>query len=118
MKNLSHKSLPKPERDVLVKGLNFPISRRQLPIVDLITSTESAIKTNKLTSSDTEQIQLKVLATIAREKIPSSNITEEGNFRNEQGSKHRHPSIQQKEMYRNPQHIRLPHQNNLTAQRP
>ena len=41
----------------------------------MITTTESVIKTSKLTSSEARQIRLKVSATLASEKIPPSNIT-------------------------------------------
>ena len=73
-KNLFQRSLVKPERYALVKSLNFAISPRQLPIVDLITAAESAIKNNKLNSSEAEQIKLKVSANLFNAKIPPSDI--------------------------------------------
>ena len=50
VKNLSHRSLMKPKRDELAKGLNFTVS-------DFITATESAIK-NKLNSSEAKHISV------------------------------------------------------------
>ena len=38
----SDRDLALPEKGVLAKGLNFPICPQQLPVVDLITATESA----------------------------------------------------------------------------
>lgn len=48
------------EKKVLAKGLHFAISPQQLPIVDLITATETAIRINKLSQTEAEQIRIKV----------------------------------------------------------
>lgn len=75
VKNFSDWNLTEPEKRVLAKGLNFSISPQQLPIVDLITATETAIRINKLSQTEAEQIRMKVSATLSSAKVPPSNLT-------------------------------------------
>lgn len=77
VKNLSDRELTHPERGVLAKGLNFAMTPQQLPIVDLITATESAIRKNNLTETEAEQLRLKVSAALSSAKPPPSNLTTE-----------------------------------------
>ena len=48
VKNLSDRELTHTEKEVLAKGLNFAITLQEVPIVELITATESAIRKNNL----------------------------------------------------------------------
>ncbi|XP_065326070.1 uncharacterized protein LOC135932513 [Pelmatolapia mariae] len=75
VKNFSDRNLTEPEKNVLAKGLNFAIAPQQLPIVDLITATETAIRINKLSQTEAEQIRMKVSATLSSAKVPPSNLT-------------------------------------------
>ncbi|XP_047457867.1 uncharacterized protein LOC125018165, partial [Mugil cephalus] len=75
VQNLSHRELTQPENEILAKGLNFAITPEQIPVVDLITATESAIKNNKLTNTEAEQLRLEITSALASAKTPPSNIT-------------------------------------------
>ncbi|XP_038148866.1 uncharacterized protein LOC119788543, partial [Cyprinodon tularosa] len=75
VKNLSSRPLTKPEMDVLSKGLNFAIAPQEVPIVELITATESAIRNNNLAETEAEQLRMKVTATLSSAKPPPSNLT-------------------------------------------
>ena len=43
VKNLSDRQLTQTEKNILAKGLNFAVTPRQIPLVELITATERAI---------------------------------------------------------------------------
>ena len=75
VKNLSDRELTQTEKDVLAKGLNFAISPKALPVVDLITATESAIRSNRLAQPDADQLRLKVTAALSSAKLPPSNCS-------------------------------------------
>ena len=60
---------------MLAKGLNFVISPQQLPVVNIIAGTESAIMSNKLILVKAEQLKMKVSAALTRANIPPSNTT-------------------------------------------
>ena len=60
---------------MLAKGLNFAISPQQLPVVDLITATESAIRNNKISKAEAEQLLMKVKEALSSAKTPPSNLT-------------------------------------------
>ena len=78
MKNLSNRELTQPEKDVLVRWLNFAVAPEQIPVVDLITAVESAIRNNKQADTETvEQLQLNVSAAFAQPKAHPSNLTTE-----------------------------------------
>ncbi|XP_049914604.1 uncharacterized protein LOC126398968 [Epinephelus moara] len=77
IKNLSDREFTHPERGVLTKGLNFAMTSQQLPIVDLITATESAMRKNNLTGTEAEQLRLKVSAALSNAMPPPSNLTTE-----------------------------------------
>ena len=72
---LSDRDLTQSEKDVLAEGLNFAISPQQLPVVDLITATESAIRINKTSEMEAEQLHMKAKAALSGIKTPSSNLT-------------------------------------------
>ncbi|XP_056876071.1 uncharacterized protein LOC130517890 [Takifugu flavidus] len=77
VKNLSDRELTQTEEEVLSKGLNFSVTPEEVPTVELITATETAIRNNKLPEAEAEQIRLKVTAALASAKPPTSNITNE-----------------------------------------
>ena len=59
----------------MAKGLNVTISSKSLPVVDLITAPESAIRSNRLAQPDADQLRLKVTAALSSAKIPPSNCS-------------------------------------------
>lgn len=61
--------------DVLAKGQNFAIFPQNIPVVKIITATESTIRNNNLTEMETEEIRMKVTATLSCANLPSSNLT-------------------------------------------
>ncbi|TWW62451.1 LIM zinc-binding domain-containing [Takifugu flavidus] len=77
VKKLSDRELTQTEEEVLSKGLNFSVTPEEVPTVELITATETAIRNNKLPEAEAEQIRLKVTAALASAKPPTSNITNE-----------------------------------------
>ena len=74
IKNLSSRSLNQSEKNVLAKGLNFAVSPDSIPHVEIITATESAIKHNKLNTSDAAQLRTKVTSCLVNAKLPNSNL--------------------------------------------
>ena len=77
MKNLSDRQLTQTEKNILAKGLNFAITPRQIPLVELITATETAIQNNNIAEVEAEQLRTKVSACLSNAKPPASNITME-----------------------------------------
>ncbi|XP_041430610.1 LOW QUALITY PROTEIN: uncharacterized protein LOC121397622 [Xenopus laevis] len=63
--------------DVLAKGLNYAVTPQHIPVVELITATESAIKNNNLKNEEAEQLRLKVSAALSSARTPPSNFTTE-----------------------------------------
>lgn len=61
VKNFSDRNLTEPEKKVLAKGFIFAISPQQ----QLITTTETVIRINKLTQPEVEPITLKVSDTFS-----------------------------------------------------
>jgi len=72
VKNFSDRDLTQPERHVLAKVLNFAFYPQQLPVVDLIIATESAIRDDKI--SEVEELCMKVTAGLSSAKTLSSNL--------------------------------------------
>ena len=64
VKNCSDRLLNDSELSVLVKGLNFAVTPRELPIVDIVTSTESACR--KLSEGDASELRAKVVNLLSR----------------------------------------------------
>ncbi|XP_029683234.1 uncharacterized protein [Takifugu rubripes] len=77
VKNHGDRELTQTEEEVLSKGLNFSVTPEEVPTVELITATETAIRNNKLLEAEAEQFRLKVTAALASAKPPTSNITNE-----------------------------------------
>ncbi len=72
---MSDRNLTQPERDVLAKGLNVAVTPEQIPVVDLIKATESAISLRDGKLVVPEQLRLKVSAALSSAKAPPSNLT-------------------------------------------
>ena len=60
---------------MLAEGLNFAISPQRLPVVELITATKSAIRNNKISEAEAEQLSMKVTAALSSAKATPSNLT-------------------------------------------
>ncbi|XP_012811622.2 uncharacterized protein LOC105946468, partial [Xenopus tropicalis] len=75
VKNLSDRVLTQPEKDVLAKGLNYAVTPQHIPVVELITATESAINNNHIKVEEAEQLRLKVSAALSSARAPPSNLT-------------------------------------------
>ena len=56
VKNYSDRNLSDDERAVLAKGLNFAVTPTKLPVVDIITSTETAIRNAGLDQGQAETL--------------------------------------------------------------
>jgi len=57
VKNLEDGDLTQPEKDVFSKALSFAISPQQLPVVDLITATESVIRTDNISEEGRNKLR-------------------------------------------------------------
>ena len=76
VKNCSDRILADPELSILKKGLKFAITPKRLPIVDIITATESACRSLK--SGDANELRAKVVNIINKhEKIKDQNVSKE-----------------------------------------
>ncbi|XP_023821902.1 uncharacterized protein LOC111949272, partial [Oryzias latipes] len=75
IKNISDRELTQTEKEVLSKGLNFSVTPNHIPVVDLITATETAIKRNNLTGNQAEELRLKISAALSSAKPPPSNLS-------------------------------------------
>ncbi|XP_073701105.1 uncharacterized protein [Garra rufa] len=62
VKNLSDRELTGPEMEVLAKGLNFAVTPDHIPVVDMITATESAIRNNNISEEEAEEAESTFLA--------------------------------------------------------
>ncbi|XP_072038548.1 uncharacterized protein [Amphiura filiformis] len=78
VKNCSDRLLNDSELSVLVKGLNFAVTPAKLPVVDIVTSTESACR--KLPPGEAGELRAKVVNLVTRpncNKIDSNLSKEE-----------------------------------------
>lgn len=57
--------------DLLAKGLNFIISTQEISVVELITSTETFIRSNNLTEPEAEHLRIKVTVTFSNASFKS-----------------------------------------------
>lgn len=57
VKNLSDRQLTQAEKNILAKRLNFAVALWQIPLMDLITATETAIRNNNIADVEAEQPQ-------------------------------------------------------------
>ncbi|XP_068748853.1 uncharacterized protein [Montipora capricornis] len=76
VKNCSDRILSDPELSVLKKGLNFAVTPRRVPIVDIVTVTESACR--QLNNSDSINLTAKVLNLLEHnDKVKDQNVSDE-----------------------------------------
>lgn len=50
-----------------MKELNFAVTPRQIPLVELITGTESAVWNNNIMEAEAKQLRVKVLASLSNQ---------------------------------------------------
>jgi hypothetical protein len=77
VKNISDRVLSDSETSVLAKGLKYAVVPDKPPVVEFVTSTETAIRNAHLSQSDAESLRHKVCTTICNTKLPPSNITKD-----------------------------------------
>ena len=74
MKNVSDRILSDAELSVLKKGLNYAPTPKTLPIVDLITATESACR--NLGKSEADSLRCETVGVLKKFKPPKSNLNQ------------------------------------------
>ena len=77
IKNLSSHTLSEPEKSLLSRGLNFAVTPKQIPSIDIVTETESAIHRARMPQRQAEALRAKVATTLKVSKPPTSNISRE-----------------------------------------
>ncbi|XP_050957575.1 uncharacterized protein LOC127158535, partial [Labeo rohita] len=77
VKNLSDRELTGPEMEVLAKGLNFAVTPDHIPVIDMITATESAIRNNNIPEEEAEQLRAQVSMSLLKAKPPPPNLSEQ-----------------------------------------
>jgi hypothetical protein len=78
VKNCSDRILSDPELSVLKKGLNFAVTPKRLPVIDMVTATESACR--QLGGGDGQELRSKVVNILSRGNVglaKDQNITKE-----------------------------------------
>ena len=76
VKNCSDRILSDPELSVLKKGLNFAVTPRRVPVIDIVTVTESACR--QLNNSDSNSLRAKVLNLLEHSnKVKDQNVSVE-----------------------------------------
>ncbi|XP_053335750.1 uncharacterized protein LOC128508432 [Clarias gariepinus] len=77
VKNLSDRELTGPEMEVLAKGLNYAVTPDHIPVVDMITATESAIRNNNISEEEAEQLRAQVSMFLLKAKSPPPNLSKQ-----------------------------------------
>ena len=77
VESLSIRDLTAHKTLVLGKGLNFAVTLGKLPTVELITTTESAIKQAGLTRLQAEELRHEVGSTLIKSFLSRQNINRE-----------------------------------------
>ena len=76
VKNCSDRILSDPELAVLKKGLNFAMTPRQVPVIDIIIATDTAWK--NINKGDANELRAKVYTIVDRSsKIKDQNVSKE-----------------------------------------
>nr|XP_054774799.1 uncharacterized protein LOC129282974 [Lytechinus pictus] len=75
VKNCSDRLLRDSELSVLVKGLNFSVAPTEVPVVDIITSTETACR--KLNERSATELRSKVVGLLSRPRKLEPNLNKE-----------------------------------------
>ncbi|RXN35800.1 hypothetical protein ROHU_003514 [Labeo rohita] len=63
--------------EVLAKGLNFAVTPDHIPVIDMITATESAIRNNNIPEEEAEQLRAQVSMSLLKAKPPPPNLSEQ-----------------------------------------
>ena len=76
VKNCSDRILSDPELSVLRKGLNFAVTPRKPPVIDIVTATESACRS--LNASDASEVRAKVVNILSNNtQVKEQNVTKD-----------------------------------------
>jgi hypothetical protein len=75
VKNCSKRILNDPELKVLAKGMNFAVSPKKIPVVEIVTATEMACK--RLEEGQASELRAKVSTVLKNSKLPPPNISKE-----------------------------------------
>ncbi|XP_072037110.1 uncharacterized protein [Amphiura filiformis] len=75
--NVSDCDLNEHEQSLLKKGLHFAVSPTKIPVDDIVTAVESAVRLVCLGSSEAAEIRNKTSDLVHQAKLPKSNITRE-----------------------------------------
>ena len=76
VKNCSDRILSDPELSVLRKGLNFAVTPRKPPVIDIVTATESACRS--LNASDANELRAKVVSILSNNtQVKEQNVTKD-----------------------------------------
>ena len=76
VKNCSDRILSDPELSVLRKGLNFAVTPRKPPVIDIVTATESACRS--LNTSDANELRAKVVNILSNNtQVKEQNVTKD-----------------------------------------
>jgi hypothetical protein len=75
VKNCSDRILNDPELQVLAKGMNFAITPKKTPVIDIMTATESACR--GLPIGEADDLRSKVTTILRNHKPPTPNISKE-----------------------------------------
>ena len=73
VRNLSNRALTEEEKEVLALGLNFAITPKQIPTLDIIAATECTAAC--LDDASAKQLRLEVGSIISSAKPPKDNLT-------------------------------------------
>ena len=75
VKNCSQRILNDPELSVLAKGVNFAVAPTKIPVVDIVTSTESVCR--KLSDREAGELRSKVANLLSRPRKIESNLSKD-----------------------------------------
>ncbi|XP_072028434.1 uncharacterized protein [Amphiura filiformis] len=77
VRNFSNRQLTDNETSLLCKGLGYAVTSNKIPIADIVTATESAIKQAHLDPGKSEELRQRISSTLRNSKPPPSNLTKE-----------------------------------------
>ncbi|XP_072046801.1 uncharacterized protein [Amphiura filiformis] len=77
VRNFSNRQLTDNETSLLCKGLGYAVTSNKIPIADIVTATESAIKQAHLDPGKSEELRQRISSTLRNSKQPPSNLTKE-----------------------------------------
>ena len=74
VRNLSDRGVSDCETSLLCKGLGYAVTCNKVPVVDIITATESAIKQAHLDTGKSEELRQKISSVLRNSKPPHNDI--------------------------------------------